>query len=253
MLIFYLTFSNFAQSTASPYIKNICDRHGNSDCGVWLADIEDGFQLILSLTRPIAGGTIAVDATGRLDINSRDAAQTIASAEWDIEKALGLMNYTFESHELVPNPNIGIKLNNDTPAMTHHHRLAGVQHSESTVPRDYNLYRYNDGAAQLHLSPASLNNSTSTVQKRKAHNGPGIKISFDHRAFGITKSYIKPAANKMADDWLKSVQGNHADTYAKVSEKIKSKWIDIVQYRTILESGGFGENYESVHNCDSKK
>jgi hypothetical protein len=236
---FFLNVSNIFITDAEDYVRGLCERQNVARCASYLTEFRAAFDLALKLTSKVSAGAGIADATvSYLNTNAR---RSLPSDEFDIE-ALKMLNYSIASHEKVANPRIGARSDDSLPGLVHHYRLQGVREKASNVTRDYEIHHFEDGVAHLHI-PLHGSGSGSSINKR--HDGPGVKLAFQHAATGVNPSLFSGCATAVASKWSQYTTQGHANMFGFVEYKNQ----ELMYYRSIMEGQGFGENYEDVMAC----
>ncbi|KAJ5383005.1 hypothetical protein N7517_000916 [Penicillium concentricum] len=234
-----LEAANIFITDIEDYVQGLCERQEVAGCASFITEFRAAFDLALKLTSKVSAGAGIADATASyLNTNAR---RSLPPSEYDIE-ALKMLNYSIASHEKVANPRIGARSDDSRPALAHHYRLKGVREHDSDVSRDYEIHHFEDGVAHLHI-PLAGSGSTSSVNKR--HDGPGVKLAFQHEATGVDPSLLSGCATAVASKWSQYTSQGHANMFGFVEYKNK----ELMYYRSIMEGKGFGENYEDVMAC----
>ncbi|KGO77862.1 hypothetical protein PITC_060430 [Penicillium italicum] len=237
-----LEAANIFVSEIESYVRGVCERHNLNTCATYVTEFRAAFDLALRLTSKVSAGAGIVDA-GSSYVNTN--ARSLPFEEFDIE-ALKIFNYTIASFEKVANPRIGARSDDGMPALVHQYRLQGVREKGSNVTRDYEIHHFEDGVAHLHI-PLAETGSGSSLNKR--HNGPGVKLAFQHAATRVDPNMLSGCAVAAASRWSEITSQGHANMFGLVEHNKK----ELMFYRSILEGKGFGNNYEDVMACGNMR
>lgn len=244
-------------TTTSKTVKSICERHDNKQCSLWVDDIKETFDLIFALTAIVAGGvanlpegnpvldTNPLDAPGSPDVKRSLSRGDMLTSTADAFKQHG---WTFDSIEGIPITTGGNQARDDNPALVSHHRIKNLRSENGTRPRDYELHHFADGTSHTHVPLFASDNATSAVTKR--HNGAGVKVVFSRTGVAVSKDEYSGASAAIASAWDEHAEAGSSDFYG-FTERLMANGGEkaVIYWRTILETNGYGENYERLDAC----
>lgn len=227
----------------SNYVKGVCERRENKQCALWVADVQEGFQLIFDIGYVYKSKAVIVDAANAYMNNARRSLTGDEGPE-SLEDVLAQHGYSYDFVQKMALPSDAIQTRDDEPALISRYMLKNVKHAEGNKTHDYMIHHFEDGTAHL-LIPFGDSNSAAS-SKTKRHNGAGVKIAFKHETLALAAGApAKKASAALASSWQEYAEAGHGEMMGFVEQSDKA----LFYYRTIVEGKDFGEEYESVDYC----
>lgn len=251
---------SYLRTLYSNTFKGICERHDNKGCATWVDDFKDVFHLCFAVTGVVAGGVANLpDNNAFLNLNpagapaTPDVKRSVKQSDMVTQTANAIKQHgwSFDSIEDLPISSNQNKARDgsESPSLIAHHIIKNLKSENSTRARDHELYHFADGTSHTFMPGAeSANDGASGVTKR--HDGPGVKVVFYRTGVAVTKDEYSGPSTAIASGWDEHAEAGESNLYG-FTEKLMSNGGKkaVLYFRTIIETKGFGDNYERLDDC----